>query len=497
MGTNPTTDMEHLLQEVVDVTPKMHQYSFVEHEVPFKVRCAVEPLQAQIEQLSSELSASQKQLKLAQIDQQAANKRADAAEAVSGLVRNTIYASAPAALQIKTEFTLHERTKKELQEAYEQVQQEERRTAMANQALVMEQKQWNSELCQVKMNSAIAELHLKKRNSTAKETIQLQGTMLARVRSQVAQVQLALLQQVSAERTTKDAMTFEVEEMDDKLMEAHEQLLMTGQELNTLIESSAAMLELEQNARAQESTQAANHLASNQANHQAHIEALSQAQARADRRAAEVLAVEQAKTAAEKTKVVKLTIEMQEAELRLNQLTASFQKKIDEQATANYLAEEQRASTQKALDQMTTRAEKTAEEKRLADERLRDLRVEYSAMAIQMEALERQTNEAVDACTEAEKHVLIWQDSGRQLHKDVKVTVAAAEELRLSQLSAIDVCSKDGMQLMKHIDSWGSLTRRITAYLSNNFPEGGNKDPSALRRTHVRSYLRQLPFVSP
>ena len=43
---------------------------------------------------------------------------------------------------------------------------------------------------------------------------------------------------------------------------------------------------------------------------------------------------------------------MQEAELRLNQLTASFQKKIDEQATANYLAEEQRASTQKALDQM-------------------------------------------------------------------------------------------------------------------------------------------------
>ena len=77
----------------------------------------------------------------------------------------------------------------------------------------------------------------------------------------------------------------------------------TGQELNTLIESSAAMLELEQNARAQESTQAANHLASNQANHQAHIEALSQAQARADRRAAEVLAVEQAKTAAEKTKV--------------------------------------------------------------------------------------------------------------------------------------------------------------------------------------------------
>lgn len=170
------------------------------------------------------------------------------------------------------------------------------------------------------------------------------------------------------------------------------------------------MLELEQKARAQESTQAANHLASNQANHQAHIEALSQAQARADRRAAELLAAEQAKTAVEKTKVcatlcgfqcqlyfslvaccdvalhlcgyqalfltpvahthscwvfskhfvqifwlvqvVKLTIEIQEAELRLNQLTASFQKKIDEQATANYLAEEQLTSSQKALDQM-------------------------------------------------------------------------------------------------------------------------------------------------
>ena len=63
------------------------------------------------------------------------------------------------------------------------------------------------------------------------------------------------------------------------------------------------MLELEQKARAQESTQAANHLASNQDNHQAHIEALSQAQARADRRAAELLAAEQAKTAVEKTEV--------------------------------------------------------------------------------------------------------------------------------------------------------------------------------------------------